>query len=603
MGRVHQEVSPDTGTTTYQCDPEGNQISKTDARGITVLYSYDALNRLTLVDFPTETDIVYTYDTCTNGKGRVCQVVDQAGTTTYTYSPKGELVQEDKLILGVNYATAYQYDDNGNIEVLTYPSGRTVTYVYDNADQVNTVLTTAPGSAQQTVASSISYYPFGEVGSLTYGNSLIRTVGYDLQYRLTGIQTGSVQDLTYIPDPNGNISDIVDNLESNKNKSFSHDALNRLEIASGPWGSLSWTYDNVGNRLTYTDGAGTTNYNYFTGTNRLESLTGAEAVNYTHGPNGSIATEGSREYLYNENGRLEQVVDGNVLGTYAHDADGHRVVKTSGSATTVFNYDLKELLMGEFLSNGMPAAEYIYLNGRPVAKAVGDVLEFIHNDHMATAAIMTNQSGASVWAMEAQPFGEGAQIFGTGELNLRFPGQYYDEETNLHQNYFRDYAPNLGRYIEPDPLGLFGGGDLYSYAKGNPLILTDATGLQAGGTEGLPWNRLPPPPSNVRDYENRARMAAKVFCKAADYPDVFHYSEHRTPSSFPAGETSVFKIDFGHHGDYNDSVRRWIRRNYRDWCRSNNSENQECYGDCTDSVPFGARMQWYCVCCCRCKKS
>ncbi len=157
MGRVYQEISPDTGTTTYQYDPAGNVISKTDARGITVNYSYDALNRITLVDFPTDTDIVYTYDTCTNGKGRLCQVDDQAGTTTYTYSPKGELVQEDKLILGVNYTTGYQYDDNGNLEVLTYPSGRTVTYVYDNADQVTTVLTTPSGGAQQTVASSISY--------------------------------------------------------------------------------------------------------------------------------------------------------------------------------------------------------------------------------------------------------------------------------------------------------------------------------------------------------------------------------------------------------------------------------------------------------------
>ena len=103
MRRVYQKISPDTGTTTYQHDAAGNVIAKTDARGITVSYSYDALNRLTLVDFPTDTDVIYTYDTCANGKGRLCQVVDQAGTTTHIYSLKGELVQEDNLILGANY--------------------------------------------------------------------------------------------------------------------------------------------------------------------------------------------------------------------------------------------------------------------------------------------------------------------------------------------------------------------------------------------------------------------------------------------------------------------------------------------------------------------
>ena len=159
MARIYQEDSPDSGTTTYHYDPAGNTISKTDANGVTIDYSYDALNRLTSTDFPTDTDIVFTYDTCTNGKGRLCQVQDQAGTTTYAYSVKGELVQEDRLILGVNYTTAYQYDDNGNLEVLTYPSGRTVTYVYDSAEQVTTVLTTPSGGAQQSVASSISYHP------------------------------------------------------------------------------------------------------------------------------------------------------------------------------------------------------------------------------------------------------------------------------------------------------------------------------------------------------------------------------------------------------------------------------------------------------------
>ena len=475
MGRVYQQISPDTGTTTYQHDPSGNVTTETDARGIAVSYSYDAVNRLTLVDFPTDTDIVYTYDICTNGKGRLCQVADQAGTTSYTYSPKGELIQEDKLILGVNYTTGYQYDVNGNLEFLTYPSGRTVTYVYDNADQVTTVLTTPSGGAQQTVASSITYLPFGPLSSMTHGNGLVRTVGYDLQYRVTSLQTGALQNLTYVPDPNGNVQNIINNLDSNKNKIFSYDSINRLDGATGPWGSLSWTYDDVGNRLTYTDDVGTTNYSYFTGTNRLQALTGSTSKTFSYTNAGNTEIEDTRQYVYNENNRLTQVNDGGVIGDYTFNGNGERVIKVVQGTTTIFYYDQNRYLIGE--SDGVNVDEYIYVGRTSIAKASGQDLLFIHTDHLDTPRIMTDIGGATVWDLEVRPFGDGENVTGTATLNLRFPGQYYDSETGISQNGFRDYYSALARYLEPDPLGVRVTGNSYRYVANNPMSHFDPMGL------------------------------------------------------------------------------------------------------------------------------
>ena len=60
--------------------------------------------------------------------------------------------------------------------------------------------------------------------------------------------------------------------------------------------------------------------------------------------------------------------------------------------------------------------------------------------------------------------------------NLRFPGQYFNSETALNQNWNRDYDPTIGRYIESDPIGLSGGLNTYDYVLGNPIILKDRNG-------------------------------------------------------------------------------------------------------------------------------
>jgi len=505
-GMLYQTISPDTGTTTYSFDPAGNLKTKTDAKGVTTTYSYDAANRITNINFPTDSGIAYTYDTCLNGKGRLCSMTEQSGTTSYEYTKKGQIGKETKTIDGIAYVTQYTYDMNGNTKTMTYPSGMVITYNYAN-NRITGVSSTT-GGITTTLAGSIVYKPLGGITSLTYGNGLVRTIGYDNQYRPTGVTTGTVQNLSYGYDANWNITGITNTLDNTKNKTYSYDALNRLAGGTGPWGNLSWTYDPVGNRLTQVDGAGSSTYSYQSGSNRLSSITGSNPTSFSYDANGNTTIENGKAYTYNQNQRLIRAA-ATQASDYIYNANGQRVKKTSNGVTTHFIFDQRGRLLLENASDGSQT-EYVFLYSQPLAKIDTNGIQYIHTDHLDTPVMMTDASGVKVWEIESRPFGDAVSITGTANLNLRFPGQYFDSASGNHYNYFRDYNPNIGRYIQKDPIGFAGGINLYSYVLNNPINLTDPSGLDPRWPNSSRTN--PVTQCHVAPHNDRRENACGAFC-------------------------------------------------------------------------------------------
>ncbi|MEP5764318.1 MAG: RHS repeat-associated core domain-containing protein [Halieaceae bacterium] len=110
--------------------------------------------------------------------------------------------------------------------------------------------------------------------------------------------------------------------------------------------------------------------------------------------------------------------------------------------------------------------------------SAGSQLVYFHNDHLGTPQLITDQNQQVVWQGDYLPFGEVEQAVSTIDNPIRFPGQYYDQETGLHYNYFRDYDPSLGWYVQSDPIGLTGGLNTYGYSYQNPIRFTDPFGLE-----------------------------------------------------------------------------------------------------------------------------
>jgi RHS repeat-associated protein len=139
------------------------------------------------------------------------------------------------------------------------------------------------------------------------------------------------------------------------------------------------------------------------------------------------------------------------------------------------------LQIADLEQNGEPdqssTKNYVFANGQLLAMAQDTALFYVHNDHLGTPQTITDQNQDIVWQADYTPFGQAMIVAQEIENNIRFPGQYFDAETNLHYNYFRYYDPSLGRYITSDPIGLAGGINTFGYVGGNPVNLTDLYGL------------------------------------------------------------------------------------------------------------------------------
>ncbi len=104
---------------------------------------------------------------------------------------------------------------------------------------------------------------------------------------------------------------------------------------------------------------------------------------------------------------------------------------------------------------------------------------FVHPDHLGTPQVITDAQQDVVWKAVYDPFGQATVTTETITNNLRFPGQYYDEETGLHYNGARYYDPEIGRFISSDPTGLEDGVNIYGYVAANPIRYFDPDGQAA----------------------------------------------------------------------------------------------------------------------------
>jgi RHS repeat-associated core domain len=491
FGDVIQEVSPDRGTSIYIYDAAGRVTESTDGRGQVVDYTRDYLGRV-ISKLPqgraASEAVTYFWDadglSNSYAMGRLAKVVDGSGTTLFQYDHRGNLLTKQQTIGATSGAQlAYQYDLADRVTQIAYPSGRLVQYGYDSKGRVNLVETKASASTGSwtTLASGLSYEPFGSVKAMTLSNGLAVANDWGDDGRLASRRLYKTADgtnlsyLSYRYDADDNIAAITDNVT--------------------PANSVLHGYDSVG-RLTQTvaDGgtAGTESYAYASGTNRLASVTNASGTRtIAYDARGNTASEARPNSVsvatdYDGYGRLTGYNRSNVDAlSFAYNGLDDRVAMAHSTDTRHFVYGADGRVLGEYGNSVADAkAEFIWLDPSaashnvfggndgvggyaPLAVATPDALgaiqvNWVHGNHLGVPLVTTDSGGN----LASTP--NDYRVPG-------FPGQSR-VFSDLYYNRYRDYDPTTGRYVQADPIGLEGGSNPYLYAGGNPIRFIDPDG-------------------------------------------------------------------------------------------------------------------------------
>jgi RHS repeat-associated protein len=414
-----------TSTTDYEAvgyDPAGNVTTQVNRSGQATYVSYDNINRPILIDAPSGTmDVATTYDNL----GRVLTSTGNSQTITNAWDPLSRLTSET----GPLGTIAYQHDAAGRMTRLTWPDTLYAQYDYDTTGGVTAIRENGAGSGAGVLA-TYTYTNLGQINTMSRGNGISTSYGYDNYGRISSLSHGGAANVTF---------------------SYGHNPAGQI---------TSRTVSNPAYVLA--PGAGTTSYAN-DGLNRVTSVAGT-AVGYDGNQNISSALGSS--YGYDAANRLTSAtIDGTGYG-FSYDPAGRLY---SGGA--YFQYAGAQLV-AEYNGSGVITTRHYPGPGldQPVASHLGSTrVQQIADERGSVIGVADGAGSVSVNRYEEYGVASAANRFQYTGQAFMAPGLY---------NYrARVYAPQLGRFLQTDPIGYDGGMNTFAYVGADPINFKDPSGL------------------------------------------------------------------------------------------------------------------------------
>lgn len=232
---------------------------------------------------------------------------------------------------------------------------------------------------------------------------------------------------------------------------------------------------------------------------------------------------------------------------YAYNGLGQQARRYNETSIRHALYDEAGSWLGEYDNAGAALQQVVWMDDLPVGVIQGSgttqKLYYIESDHLGTPRIVvdpTRNKAVWTWNIKSEVFGntppnEDPDLDGTRFVfDMRFPGQRFDSASGLVYNYFRDYDPTTGRYIQSDPVGLLGGLSTYAYVVGNPLGMIDPLGLR--GLTQCEFNFL------ADYYPTEVLSRIDVTTGASNKPNIGAVIWNGTPNSHVNAQTYRYDI-------------------------------------------------------------
>jgi RHS repeat-associated protein len=435
-------------------------------------------------------------------RGSRTRMEDSTGITTYTYD---ELRRPRAVTYPAGKTLTYVYDAMGNRSTLTDPDGGVTTYSYDSRNALSWLVN--PLSERTTWL----HDALGRVTTMTHANASVAEHDYDAGGRITAVRNlksdrSVISVFTYSYDAVANRTGVA---EANGDLvTWSYDEayqLTREQRSGANAYDTTFTYDGVGNRLTQIASGATTTYSY-DAANELttsEDSTGLTTFTYDAHGNTSLKVEpnGNRTtYSWDAENMLTQVaLPAGTTSTFVYDGERRLRSKTEASATTNFIRDIERVLM-EADSGWSTLARYTGRGGGwydpLVAMRRANASSLYHFDALGSADRLSDITQAITDSYLYRAFGLDTVLSGTTTNPYRFVAAlgYHKTMASLLHLGARYYMSEVGRFAQRDPSGYRYNLNLYSYVYQSPTGLVDPEGLGIWDWRGWPWNWFKPRP-------------------------------------------------------------------------------------------------------------